>query len=703
MSNFELADLITLSTNFPESPEPEIIRDNYLDTIEKSFHSNQIILIRGDSGVGKTILLAQYARKHPNNSFPIFINPVSRTSYDPKSIEIELSNQIYWYLNQKEIDYSDEIDVSADYNSLLWKLKRESKKKREEIFFVIDGLLSIREQDNHYIDLILNLFPIGDTNNFNFLFSGNDEQLLSKYVQSISLQKFFLHGFSLSETGKFFSAYDLETSDISRINEITKKPSQLACIYRLLKETTVDELFDVLPKEISNIFEVEWRRLNVNDEELLLCLAILTFSSFNENLQSLAEYLNLTENQIRKKLSSINFVVIKTNNDIYFIDEAFRKFAETKLQQYKDKSNEIIINKLYSTPHEDDAIRYLPEMLMSSGKFTQLLDFLSPEIYLKLLDSTESLQIVKNIVESGFKASENLQRNDDLYKFSFEKSIIAQFEDIHINSGKIRTLALLNDIPNAIKLIEGVSTKAEKLFLYAILANSITETRDIKEFEIEEKIKLLYSQIDPESLRDNAVDLAAELLTVDPELAFDLINKTTNIEAEENSLDIAYTKLYIKAIIENPYAQDTTTSNLLNSIKEKISDNHFVKFSEKIFLVSSSCSGKRLISEINEIANLTEKLFLIQIWLKNNRERYDTLEVIEYSINQIIRTSEYSPNAQVFRDLATPLPYCENNKKLQKVVGLLDTQRMNIESIGPTEDYIIFELLLAVTEHKYNQ
>ena len=77
------------------------------------------------------------------------------------------------------------------------------------------------------------------------------------------------------------------------------------------------------------------------------------------------------------------------------------------------------------------------------------------------------------------------------------------------------------------------------------------------------------------------------------------------------------------------------------------------------------------------------------------REREDALDVVEYALRLAIRTTEYAPNARVLRELATPLAYASEGQRLRKLVGSFDSQKDAIEQLGPTEDYVRLQLLLA--------
>jgi len=63
MKQAEVMDLTKIAQSIPSTPEPEINRDNILETVDTLFNSGtQIIIIEGEDGIGKTNLLSQFVR-----------------------------------------------------------------------------------------------------------------------------------------------------------------------------------------------------------------------------------------------------------------------------------------------------------------------------------------------------------------------------------------------------------------------------------------------------------------------------------------------------------------------------------------------------------------------------------------------------------------------------------------------------------------
>jgi ATP/maltotriose-dependent transcriptional regulator MalT len=72
----EVMDLTTVCHSFPRLPERMISRDNIIDVLERMFDGGiELVSVEGEDGLGKTTLLAQFAKCHPHNTFSVFIRP----------------------------------------------------------------------------------------------------------------------------------------------------------------------------------------------------------------------------------------------------------------------------------------------------------------------------------------------------------------------------------------------------------------------------------------------------------------------------------------------------------------------------------------------------------------------------------------------------------------------------------------------------
>jgi translation initiation factor RLI1 len=138
----KIVDLTKVSIDFPELKEPQILRDPMIDTLEDMLESLDLVIVEGKEGMGKTTLLAQFAKRHKSCTISIFINSTSRYTYDPANIQFEFCNQINWIL-YKDILYNlTKILVSHFVNIILniWRIYGENNHRSIVIRTTYPGL-----------------------------------------------------------------------------------------------------------------------------------------------------------------------------------------------------------------------------------------------------------------------------------------------------------------------------------------------------------------------------------------------------------------------------------------------------------------------------------------------------------------------------------------------------------------------------------
>lgn len=237
MTQAEVLDLTTICSSFPRYVHDPIIREHILNTIDTIFDGEtELLILEGEDGIGKTTLLTQFAQRHPNTTFMIFLKPTSRWAYDPNILLRDLCNQIHWLLTQKELTPDHEVDKTFLRNHI-FALQRKAQQRRIKYFFILDGLSTIPDQGDEIQDQILDLLPLGLP--FKFIISWDNSSFPKGNLLQINYKTFPISGFTLDETRKFFSNLQIEQW-ISEIHKTCKGiPGYLATVKRIL-DTGVD-------------------------------------------------------------------------------------------------------------------------------------------------------------------------------------------------------------------------------------------------------------------------------------------------------------------------------------------------------------------------------------------------------------------------------------------------------------------------------
>lgn len=696
ISKTEVMDLTTICQSFPRLPRKIIPRENVIDAVERMFDGGiELVTIEGEEGLGKTTLLAQFAKCHPNNTFSVFIRPPSRLSSDPASIRFDLCSQILWFLRRDESCTPEQAD-DGYFRSRLLELRKRAR--HENFYFVLDGLADVIDEGTQRI--IFDSFPLGQ--GFKFLFSGNLNELpiSSHSRKAIECKSFPMVKFTIDETQKFFEDLQLEPSTLEDLYRACGRgiPGYLASARRSI--VAGEDPNDLATTAIEDLFESEWKQVSI-DESALLPLAILTHAQHHIKLEELARLLGKDSDEIGSIISGLTFLQMDENTfEISFVSELFRAFATGKLGDRREEVMDLIIDDLQSRHDTDVSISYLPDYLEQRGKLDGVLECLSQEYFEQIVNQSESLVAVRQKVDLGISSALKLKSYHQLVRFSMQRSAIAQIEEDEIWRSEVEALMALDDFNGAMNLAQSTLLKEDRLHLFAVIAKERREKGRLIEDELLQQIRTLYQQVDAVSLGNRAVDIASDLYISCPDLAIDLIEQSAGIESEGNALDLAYAKLSISAFRSR--SLDDGPEDGMEEIRDRIKNPDLRNLSAALLSPIRNQTCQEVIAEANKMGSVDYRLQVLRKWAVKNRYREDAGDVIEYAIDQALKTSTYSPNARVLRELAAPLPYLQDKSRVRHLVGIFDSQKATVEGIGPTEDYIRLQLLLARAEEFYN-
>ncbi len=293
-----------------------------------------------------------------------------------------------------------------------------------------------------------------------------------------------------------------------------------------------------------------------------------------------------------------------------------------------------MINELLSNPNSNDALLLLPGYLEKAGKFEDLLSYLSPENFSKLIACSESLGPVQKQASLGVKIAKRLGRDGDLIRFSSQMSVIFSFSRVKVWKSEVEALISLNDFDTALALAQSSLLKEDQLHLLAVLAKKKSERGLSIEKELRDQIRKLYFQINPIELGDRAVDIAADLIYTNPDLAIELVEKATATDTSNGALDWAFAKLSIAASLSKDEAKST---DLIELIHQRIKDPKAREMTSTVSMLLGNYSAKEVIAEANKFENINEKTYLFRIWSMENRERDDAIEVVDYAIMSLLK------------------------------------------------------------------
>ena len=214
--DYQLMDLVEVSGSFPRLPLHQVEREPVLVTLEQLLQNNQVVVVEGPQGIGKTTVLAQFAKLHSRTTLSLFIKPTANYTVYPEILLLDLCNQFEWALHQREIDV-EQVNASL-LTKQVFSLRRKARSAKQIYYFVVDGLHHVPKTEQNVLDQILGLLPPFEDKDFRFLFSGDLKQLDLNRLAPHSSKSFPLTGFTYDETLRYFNDTQLTQNMVKRLH-----------------------------------------------------------------------------------------------------------------------------------------------------------------------------------------------------------------------------------------------------------------------------------------------------------------------------------------------------------------------------------------------------------------------------------------------------------------------------------------------------
>lgn len=347
MVDAEVITLPKICQTFPQLEEPQVLRENVLQTLDTVFKAGtDVVTVEGPDGIGRTTLLAQFALRYPNNSLSLFLSSTSRWTSDPLLLKLDLCNQLHWALYKEEIANLSMIDDSF-LGTHIFSLQKQMRRTGEPFYIVIDGLNEIPAGQEGHRKAILELLPLGRAG-FKFIFSASSDLRFTEQSKP-----YILTSFSIEETKRFFAGSALDSDTIADIHKLCRGiPGHLASAKRLLKSGLAPSDFVVsMSDRLVDLFNLEWNRVDTDNNRQLLLLSLIAFDNKPRTLEELSRIANISTAETDNLLKELGFLEIREPaGDVRYVSDTFQRFAAHKLSQHKRAAHELIIDFLKATP-----------------------------------------------------------------------------------------------------------------------------------------------------------------------------------------------------------------------------------------------------------------------------------------------------------------------------------------------------------------
>ncbi len=698
------------------SEKTNIKRDNLLGAIEEILNEKiDLVFIEGQPGIGKSNLLAQFAKNNDQTTISIFLDSTTVNSFSTNIYLESLCRQIQFILNIDPKELPNIVSIQY-YNQLLAKLS--SNRKGINYFYIIDGINNILDK---YIRLqlleeIFRWLPINQIG-YKIIITGDNSLFKDVIPKDKKYSAYRVAGFSANETKDFIDRKEisLDIDTINKIHRISKgNPSSIECLLRIRKKSDL-AFQELINSSINNktllfedFLEDEWAIVennikkeanSINDKFLLL--AIVFFSKQLFSIEEIADISQLSEDFIFNFLNNISIINIGSNRVPSLLNSSIQRVGEKKLLAYESEAlGRIII--FVENNKKQERKKMLPEYYLESGKLQNLLQYIDKLENIKEMVVSDNtlilLQRRNQMVLESFKSSNINTDNSALrLNFNFRQAIIESFKKNNIMRSEIVALIALGKYHTSIGLALSAMSREDKFEKLLHIARKMKEKKENIDPYIIELIESLYVQLDFSLFNEESVEnISEDLLTVSPKKVTDFIEQSSATEAGENSTDWNYFKLIMKAKING----DKKDNEFIEDIQTRIKDTDLKAYAKIKKSTYEEYDSEKLKSELDGLDTTSAKFLLIEPWLELNAEKEDAIEISKYAFDLIIKTTDYKANAGKYNLISSPLEYCKDSEAVERLVNKFHYHLETIKNIGPYDEYLALRLSLAAAKGK---
>lgn len=693
-------DITQFSNTIPNSFPYEIDREHIIKNIEETFSviTNNVILIEGLNVTGKSTLLAQFARKHRSNTVSVFIGEdfwKSDIDFILSELCIQMSKicseSLKTHLENIDIEGLLKHDLVILFRKLYNDLGKQARRTGKIFYIVIDGLDKITNNIDE--DSFLQYIPQGDAAGVYVLLSslkGND-YTFEYYPMQISF-------FSRLETGILLQDF-LNKEEIDYVYNVSDgMPGYIGEIHRQLGNSIPkEEVINNLPPSFQVLLEKTWSQQDVKDKDLIRLISLITYSIEPIQFNDIPRILNISEHRLAEYIDEVSFLTLKENK--VELLSAFKVFFKGKLVAEKVDIIQDLIS-FYETNTDPNAILYLPELYQEQKEFKSLKNLLDIENIYKIVQSTQKMSIVRKHLRILSNMAYSNKDWNSLSWSSLTESVFTQIANTPPGiENQVKALLSLNTYEEALRLAFLCVLPEDRLILLSYICrymkqHNIEISKDILS-SLEESISLIDNTVDiSDELIEKLIDICSNIFSVDSSLSLKLVEQVVSRTGEhvekDKLMDYLMLRLLLKVDKENEDIEE---------IKNNIGNNDLQNF-----IIATSDLIEEDISEVfrkvETMNDVSAKLFYLQNWGEKNSTHNELNRVVEFALNIMTESNDYTPTIKNLREFAELLISSTDEKLTKKLITTIENILSTLIK-SPMDELARLELTLFKIEFKW--
>lgn len=680
----EIADVIL---DFPEPKYGLLRRPNLVSALHNVFERGaRIVSVEGPNGIGATSFLSDFVLSFPRSTSALFIRSESTHGYDIEYLGTQLFEQLFWHVEARRPNASE-----GDWRQLrrlIYKTQRGIARERP-FYFVIDGLTHVPSKEQQRA-IVAELLPLALAS-FRFVFSGRAEEITRVLGGVAVARPYDLAPFSKDEAFEYMSNVLKDRNDREQIYHLTDGvPGRIASVMGAIEDgQTLDRLLTGRRDELIDFIRVECERLEQLPEHLQEMAAAVVFAKHPITVEYLARLSKLSEDQVRESLKSMPYARVGKGGEVRASSEEHRRYLAKVLEHKRTRVLDRMLEDALSRGGGGD-LEIAPAYFAELERNTGLLEYMDSKKLNEAIQTCSSLPTLEAVLVAGAHAAKQEKVYDKFLRFASARALVKEAGQLGPISAELDALFALGQKERALALALEATLVEHRLALlsrFAYLEKKSGDNVDASTLEMIEALARSAKLDDNDRL---AVAIAADLLSVSPELALEIIESAAG--KRPNRSDIALAALSIESTRgqSNPSVLETLDGKALPRIANKT-----------VLSVAIAASGlvdKMAASEV--LARVSgmptqQKVFLLSCWVRVNQREVGALEVASAGLDAMLADQKFLPTLSELRELALPLRHSKDKEKVLDFVARFDAQKAIAKSRSAAEDHVRLEMLLV--------
>ncbi len=691
------------SDGFPLEDWSRIVpRSNYIAEIEDAIENGlNLIFIDGEEDSGRTTLAAEFVRKHIQHSISVFFNPLNKLDYKVDYYCANVVLQTHCILREEVIDADAALIGTQRYHQSLNQLRRFVKSRKDKINLILDGLESEIRENPQFIRDLFSILPLGE-NYFRIIVTGRRLEFIDAVpkLKREEAKEISLMGFSDSDMLSYLEITSPPTSTVKDLFKVTKGyPGRLKTLRRLMANEGYSPEDITRSTSYISWLERDCDSVDLTDEMTGLILSLLALSDRMYSISDISKICSVSTDQVESIVTSVAILEC-TDKSVCITSPAHKRYIANLLRKNKGKIEELLID-FHAQNQSLSSMIDLPRLLSGKKEWKKVISMVDESHLNKILDGTGSLKTLADTLDLGMQASENSNSYPDLLRYSIQGAIVHELDNYLFWESEIEARISIQDFIGAISLAESAVLLIDRLRLLALIARRQKEFTSKVDEVLVELIKEQYKSIDLSSAGNKIYDIVSDLIYAIPNLAIEIIEKSTEKVSESNINDWIIAKLSFAAIDSSIKDDDGGIDSKRVKVVEAINNPAVKKINRAISFLVGNYSAEKVLDEVNKIVDPEEKLKLLRLWLANSVSTTVNVDnVIEAALGELLKTSsETSQTIEALTELSTQLPNVKDNSSRKRLYQRFKSIENHLSDLGLAKSKYKYFVNMVHTEY----